>query len=38
VTLDPLGNLYLTTNQGGDDKDCDVGCGTVIEIPSGGTP
>ncbi len=38
VMLDPLGNLYLTTSQGGDDKDCDVGCGTVIEIPSAGTP
>jgi uncharacterized repeat protein (TIGR03803 family) len=38
VMLDPLGNLYLTTNQGGSVNECDAGCGTVIEFPLAGTP
>jgi uncharacterized repeat protein (TIGR03803 family) len=30
------GDLYGTTFYGGDDLDCDVGCGTVFEITPGG--
>jgi uncharacterized repeat protein (TIGR03803 family) len=34
VVIDPSGNLYLTTNQGGDINDCqpNAGCGTVLKL------
>ncbi len=34
VTLDAAGNLYVTTNQGGDVNDCSPngGCGTVLKL------
>ena len=37
VLLDEAGNLFLTTNQGGNINDCqpNAGCGTVIELSSG---
>jgi len=40
VLLDGAGNLFLTTNQGGNINDCqpNAGCGTVIELSSGQKP
>jgi len=40
VILDAAGNLYLTTNQGGDLNYCqpNSGCGTVLEFSSGAAP
>jgi uncharacterized repeat protein (TIGR03803 family) len=34
VIIDPSGNLYLTTNQGGDINRCDAGRGTVLKVSS----
>ena len=40
VLLDGAGNLYLTTNQGGNLNYCqpNSGCGTVIELSSAAAP
>lgn len=37
LTFDKLGNLYGTTNTGGNSGNCSLGCGTVFQLtPSGG--